>query len=50
MATQKFLISSTCFDLKEVRDSISRFIKSFGFDPVLSEHGGCFLSSRFTYS
>ena len=42
MATPKVFVSSTCFDLKEVRDSISRFIKSFGFDPVLSEHGDVF--------
>ena len=32
MATPKVFVSSTCFDLKEVRDSISRFIKSFGFE------------------
>ena len=42
MAIPKVFVSSTCFDLKEVRDSLSRFIKSFGFDPVLSEHGDVF--------
>ncbi len=42
MATPKVFVSSTCFDLKEVRDSISRFIKSFGFEPILSEHGDVF--------
>lgn len=42
MAVPKVFISSTCFDLKEVRDSLSRFVKSFGFDPVLSEHGDVF--------
>ena len=42
MATPKVFVSSTCFDLKEVRDSISRFIKNFGFEPILSEHGDVF--------
>lgn len=42
MASPKVFISSTCFDLREVRDSISRFVESFGFDPVLSEHGDIF--------
>ncbi len=42
MAIPKVFISSTCFDLKEVRDSLSRFIKNFGFDPILSEHGDVF--------
>lgn len=42
MAIPKVFVSSTCFDLKEIRDSLSRFIKSFGFDPILSEHGDVF--------
>lgn len=42
MATPKVFVSSTCFDLKEIRDTISRFIKSFGFEPILSEHGDVF--------
>ncbi len=42
MAIPKVFVSSTCFDLKEVRDSLSRFIKSYGFDPILSEHGDVF--------
>lgn len=42
MAVPKVFISSTCFDLKELRDSLSRFVKSFGFEPVLSEHGDVF--------
>ena len=42
MANPKVFISSTCFDLKEVRESLSRFVNGFGFDAVLSEHGDVF--------
>ncbi|ASU24188.1 hypothetical protein CCZ37_17065 [Vibrio qinghaiensis] len=42
MAVPKVFISSTCFDLGEVRDQMKRFVRSFGFDPVLSDHGGVF--------
>jgi hypothetical protein len=30
-------VSSTCFDLEEVRDQLRQFIESFGFDPMLSD-------------
>lgn len=42
MAIPKVFVSSTCFDLKEIRDSLCRFIENFGFDPILSEHGDVF--------
>lgn len=42
MASPKVFISSTCFDLREIRDSLSRFVENFGFDPVLSEYGDVF--------
>jgi len=42
MAKPKVFISSTCYDLGEVRDSLISFVNSFGFDPVLSEHGDVF--------
>jgi hypothetical protein len=42
MAVPKVFISSTCFDLSEVREQLSRFISSYGFEPVLSEHGDVF--------
>lgn len=42
MATPKVFVSSTCFDLGEVREQLARFIRSYGFDPVLSEHGDVF--------
>lgn len=42
MATPKVFISSTCFDLSEVREQLNKFVRSFGFDPILSEHGDVF--------
>lgn len=42
MATPKVFISSTCFDLSEIREQLSKFVKSFGFEPVLSENGDVF--------
>lgn len=42
MAKPKVFVSSTCYDLGEVRDSLMSFIVSFGFEPVLSEHGDVF--------
>lgn len=42
MATPKVFVSSTCFDLGEVREQLARFIRSYGFDPILSEHGDVF--------
>tara|TARA_B100000029_G_scaffold509970_1_gene600394 strand:- start:1528 stop:2577 length:1050 start_codon:yes stop_codon:yes gene_type:complete len=42
LATPKVFISSTCFDLSEVREQLNKFVRSFGFDPILSEHGDVF--------
>ncbi|MCK5537307.1 MAG: DUF4062 domain-containing protein [Bacteroidales bacterium] len=42
MAIPKVFVSSTCFDLGEVRDQLKKFIISFGFDAVLSEYGDVF--------
>lgn len=42
MAAPKVFVSSTCFDLVEIRDSLRLFIKSFGFEPILSEYGDVF--------
>jgi hypothetical protein len=42
MASPKVFVSSTCFDLGEVREQLSRFIEQFGFEPVLSENGDVF--------
>jgi hypothetical protein len=42
MAIPRVFISSTCYDLLEIRDSLFSFITSFGFDVVLSEKGDIF--------
>lgn len=42
MANPRVFISSTCYDLSEVRDSLIEFIESYGFEPVLSERGDVF--------
>ena len=42
MAVPKVFVSSTCFDLSEIREQLAKFIRSFGFDPVMSEYGDVF--------
>lgn len=42
MAIPRTFISSTCYDLSEVRDSLVSFINSFGFEAALSERGDIF--------
>ncbi|ENP8343891.1 DUF4062 domain-containing protein [Vibrio harveyi] len=42
MARPKVFVSSTCYDLQQIRDSLCSFIRSFGFEPVLSENGDVF--------
>lgn len=42
MASPRVFISSTCYDLAEVRDTLVDFVMSFGFEAVLSERGDVF--------
>lgn len=35
-------MSSTCYDLREVRDGLVQFIEGFGFHPMLSDRGDVF--------
>lgn len=42
MAVPRVFVSSTCYDLGQVRDNLISFIKSFYFEPVLSENGDVF--------
>ncbi len=42
MATPRVFISSTCYDLGQIRDSLSEFIYSYYFEPLLSEKGDVF--------
>lgn len=39
MARPKVFLSSTYYDLKQVRADIEKFIKELGYDPVLNEQG-----------
>ena len=36
--TPSIFISSTCFDLSQIRSDLSEFIRSIGLEPILSEH------------
>lgn len=42
MAIPRVFVSSTCYDLRYIRENVKFFIKSMGFDPVLSEEGSVF--------
>jgi hypothetical protein len=42
MATPRVFISSTFYDLKYIRENIKYFIKTLGYDPILSEEGDIF--------
>ncbi len=39
MAIPRVFISSTCYDLKYVRENLKYFIKNMGYEPILSENG-----------
>jgi hypothetical protein len=42
MAIPRVFVSSTWYDLKYIRENLRYFIKTLGYDPVLSEDGGVF--------
>ena len=42
MAIPRVFLSSTCYDLSEVRDSIGSFIEGMGLEPCLSDRGDVF--------
>jgi len=42
MAIPRVFISSTCYDLKHVRESLKYFIRTIGYEPVLSDDGDVF--------
>ena len=42
MAAPKVFISSTCYDLGQIRDNLYEFIESYYFEPMLSEKGDVF--------
>lgn len=42
MAVPRVFISSTCYDLQEIRFQLRRFIQDIGYEPVMSEFGDIF--------
>ena len=42
MAIPRVFISSTCYDLKYIRENLKYFINTLGYDPVLSEEGAVY--------
>lgn len=44
MATPRVFISSTCYDLKHIRESLKYFVKTIGYEPVLSDDGDVFFN------
>ncbi len=42
MATPRIFISSTCYDLQEIRFQLRRFIDEIGYEAVMSEFGDIF--------
>lgn len=42
MAIPRVFISSTCYDLKHIRENLKYFIKTIGYEPVLSDEGDVF--------
>ncbi|MBO1894373.1 DUF4062 domain-containing protein [Shewanella sp. BF02_Schw] len=39
MAIPRVFISSTCYDLKHIRENLKYFVKTIGYEPVLSDDG-----------
>lgn len=44
MAIPKVFISSTCYDLKHIRENLKYFVKTIGYEPVLSDDGDVYYS------
>jgi len=42
MAIPRVFVASTCYDLKYIRENLKYFIKTLGYDPILSEEGSIF--------
>lgn len=42
MAAPKIFVSSTCYDLQEIRINLRKFIEDFGYEPIMSDFGDIF--------
>jgi hypothetical protein len=46
MANPRVFVSSTCYDLKYIRENLKYFITTLGYEPILSEEGSVFYNPR----
>lgn len=46
MATPRVFVSSTYYDLKYIRENLKYFIRTIGYEPVLSEEGDVFFNPK----
>ncbi len=46
MAVPRIFVSSTCYDLKYIRENLKFFIRTIGYDPILSEEGDVFYNPK----
>jgi hypothetical protein len=46
MATPRIFVSSTFYDLKYIRENLKYFIRTIGYEPVLSEEGDVFYNPK----
>lgn len=46
MATPRVFVSSTCYDLKYIRENLKFFIRTLGYEPILSEDGDVFYNPK----
>lgn len=46
MPAPRVFVSSTCYDLKYIRENLRFFVRSLGFEPVLSEDGAVFYDPK----
>lgn len=44
MASPRVFVSSTCYDLKYIRENLKYFIRTLGYEPILSEEGDVYYS------
>lgn len=46
MAIPRVFVSSTCYDLRYIRENLKFFIRNMGFEPILSEEGNVFYDPK----
>ncbi|MBL7198403.1 MAG: DUF4062 domain-containing protein [Candidatus Omnitrophica bacterium] len=46
MAIPRIFVSSTCYDLKYIRENIKYFVRNLGYEPILSEEGSVYFNPK----